>query len=135
VTKNHLGNVVHFMGYISEAEKPNYLASADIAVFPSLSGESFGIVLIEAMAAGSETIIAGNNSGYRSVMMGRSRQLINPYDTNAFAKLLRHYIRNAPERLQAYKWQQSQINRYDVRQVGKTIVDHYIAAVQNAQKS
>jgi len=130
---HRLGNIVHFMGYVSEADKRNYLTSAHIAVFPSISGESFGIVLIEAMAAGSETIIAGNNSGYRSVMANRSEQLVNPLDAKAFAKTLRHYLRNAKARQQTYKWQQSQINDYDVRTVGKTIANQYQVAINKAR--
>ncbi|HLZ14761.1 MAG TPA: glycosyltransferase family 4 protein, partial [Candidatus Saccharimonadales bacterium] len=42
-------DLVEFTGYISEADKPAYLASADVVVYPSTGGESFGIVLLEGM--------------------------------------------------------------------------------------
>ena len=53
ITRNDLNSVVELAGWISEADKPNYLRSADIAVLPSMAGESFGIVLVEAIAAGA----------------------------------------------------------------------------------
>lgn len=51
-----LGEKVHFAGFISEEDKPRYLASAALACYPSIGGESFGIVLIEALAAGAITL-------------------------------------------------------------------------------
>jgi len=129
VRDRHLGSTVHFTGYVSETEKADYLATAQLAVFPSLGGESFGIVLIEAMAAGSEVVIAGNNTGYRSVMAGQKSQLIDPRDMTAFSKSLLHFIRNSQARQQAYHWQQDQIEHYDVRQVGPVIIEQYQQAI------
>ena len=59
---------ISFPGYVSLEEKIEYLSSATIAIFPSISGESFGIVLAEAMAAGAEITLGGNNPGYASVL-------------------------------------------------------------------
>ncbi|MDB5181567.1 MAG: hypothetical protein JWP13_330 [Candidatus Saccharibacteria bacterium] len=61
-----LGNVT-FTGYISEEEKLDLLSQADLFCAPALYGESFGIVLLEAMATGVVTV-AGNNPGYASVL-------------------------------------------------------------------
>src|SRR5690606_5660472 len=65
VQRKKMSEVVEFCGFIEEADKPNFLAQATVAVFPSLGGESFGIVLLEAMAAGSQVVIGGDNPGYR----------------------------------------------------------------------
>lgn len=132
VKRHHLTRVVHFTGYVSDSDKARYLKSAHLAVFPSLGGESFGIVLIEAMAAGSPVIIAGDNAGYRSVI-SNPKQLINPRDTKAFAKTLDHYIRNARARRLATDWQSKQIHNYDVRTVGPILLDRYYAALQRKQ--
>ena len=129
IQTNHLSAHVHLAGFITEAEKGSYLASADIAIFPSTGGESFGIVLIEAMAAGSTVVIGGDNSGYRSVLGDRKEQLINPDDTEAFAKLLKHYISNSKARKSAEAWQKRVIKQYDVRTVGPQIVELYQAAI------
>ncbi|BDR52861.1 phosphatidyl-myo-inositol mannosyltransferase [Bombiscardovia nodaiensis] len=59
---------VDFPGFVSEEDKPALLASADVAVFPSSGGESFGIVLLEAIASGAAVTLAGDNPGYRSTL-------------------------------------------------------------------
>jgi phosphatidylinositol alpha-mannosyltransferase len=47
---------VHFLGRISEAEKASLMARADVFVAPNTGGESFGIILLEAMAAGAAVV-------------------------------------------------------------------------------
>jgi len=129
VYSHHLGTVVHFTGFINELSKANYLASADIAVFPSLGGESFGIVLIEAMASGADVVLAGNNKGYRSVMFTKPDQIIDPTSTDDFANTLYHYIHNSSARQRAKRWQQSQIPLYDVKVVGRKVERIYETVV------
>src|SRR5205823_3029357 len=65
-----LGGAVRFVGTISEAEKAQLLASADVACFPARGGESFGVVILEALAAGSGAVIAGANRGYHELLDG-----------------------------------------------------------------
>ena len=55
-----------WLGRISEAEKFGRLRACDVFCAPSLGGESFGVVLIEAMAAGA-TVVASALDGYRNV--------------------------------------------------------------------
>jgi len=131
----HLGTIVHFAGFISELDKANYLASADIAVFPSLGGESFGIVLIEAMAAEAGVVLAGNNIGYRSVMFTKPDQLIKPTNTSEFAKSLQHFISNSAARQRAKRWQQTQIPLYDVKIVGRHIEKLYEQVIANKRRT
>ena len=125
VKDNKLKSFVKFMGFVDEDSKPDYLASADIAVFPSTGGESFGIVLIEAMAAGSKVVLAGNNVGYASVMGGHKDQLIKPQNTKAFAKTLKHFMDNFRARRHANIWQTEHVAQYDVRRVGQQLIDSY----------
>jgi phosphatidylinositol alpha-mannosyltransferase len=130
VHDHRLSKNVQFVGFVSEQEKPDLLASADIAVMPSLGGESFGIVLVEAMAAGADVVIAGDNKGYRSVMGGHKEQIINPTDTKEFARMLKHFLLNASARRRAKKWQQTKAMDYDVQVVGKKLIHIYSDALR-----
>ncbi len=55
------------LGRVTGTELARQLAMADVAVAPALGGESFGIVLLEAMAAGT-AVVAADLVGYRSVV-------------------------------------------------------------------
>lgn len=120
-----LTKYVTFKGYIDEAEKPNFLSSADIAVFPSISGESFGIVLIEAMATNSPVVIAGKNPGYQEVMANRSELLVNPLNTSEFAHKLLLFMTDPDLRAKTVAWQVKHVKQFDVTTVGQKLLDTY----------
>ncbi|MEV6137423.1 glycosyltransferase family 4 protein [Nocardia sp. NPDC051990] len=56
-----------FLGQVSDAEKASAMRSADVYVAPNLGGESFGIILIEAMAAGT-AVVASELDAFRRVL-------------------------------------------------------------------
>lgn len=131
VRAHKLSKIVQFIGYVSEQEKPDLLASADIAVLPSTGGESFGIVLVEAMAAGANVVIAGDNPGYRTVMGDHYDQIVDPRDTRAFARTIKHFIVSEQSRKHAKKWQESRASQYDVQVVGNHLHKIYSKALRN----
>ena len=57
---------IEWLGRISDAEKISRMGRASVFCAPSLHGESFGVVLLEAMAAGTP-VVASNLDGYRNV--------------------------------------------------------------------
>lgn len=134
VTTRDLQHTVEFPGFIAEEAKADLLSSADIAVFPSTGGESFGISLIEAMAATPGPVIAGDNPGYRTVMEGAEQQLVDPQNTKAFADLLEQYIENKELRKQAHMWQLDHVRQYDTPVVGAQIVQLYEQALHGIRK-
>ena len=117
VSKHGLQSFVSFVGFVSEDEKPRFLASADVAVFPSTGGESFGIVLVEAMASGHAAVLGGNNSGYRTVLEERPELLVNPRDMQEFAERLYRFITNTSA-------------RKDVSSVGQELLAIYSRALR-----
>lgn len=128
--ENRLNEIVEFVGFVSEEDKPKYYASADIAVFPSSGGESFGIVLLEAMASGRTDVLAGDNSGYRSVMAANPDQLFNPLDAKVLAIKLRQHLRDAELRNKAQKWGQQYSATFDTSIVGAKLLNIYQEALR-----
>ena len=135
VRKNGLRDAVKFVGHITEKDKPALLASADIACFPSLYGESFGIVLVEAMAAGAGVVLGGDNPGYRSVLQKKKELLIDSTDTKNFAIRLQRLLTDSKLLERLNHWQSSQIRKYDVENVGKQIERLYRQAIAKREQS
>ena len=129
VKKAGLSSAVKFKGFIKEADKAKLLASADIACFPALGGESFGIVLIEAMAAGAGLVIGGDNPGYRKVLGGREEALINPFDTVNFAERLQILLDDKKLASELHEHQQLDYRQYDIEIVGRQLLDVYKRAI------
>ncbi len=75
-----------WLGVIDESEKRRRLAGAHVLAAPSLGGESFGIVLLEAMAQGT-VVVASDIDGYRQAASGAAR-LVPPGDVTALAAAL-----------------------------------------------
>jgi phosphatidyl-myo-inositol alpha-mannosyltransferase len=85
---------VHFEGFVSTEILPRYFATADIFCSPALFGESFGIVLLEAMAAG-RPVVAFNISGYRDVVDNKINGLLaEPKNANDLSIKLKSLIVN-----------------------------------------
>jgi phosphatidylinositol alpha-mannosyltransferase len=89
-----------FVGAVPQADLPSYYASADVFCAPSLGGESFGIVLAEAMAVGLP-VVCSDIGGYRDVVHdGTDGLLVPPRDPEALAAALGGLLDN-PARLAA----------------------------------
>jgi len=134
VKEHGLQEVVEFVGFVPEATKPRYYASADISVFPSSGGESFGIVLLEAMASGRAAVLAGDNPGYRSVMEPRSELLFAPTDATALTQQLRSYLTNADKRQAAADWGEAYTTDFDVNTVGRRLETIYEKALRKRRQ-
>jgi len=119
---------VEFMGYVSETTKQQLLHSVDLFCSPAIFGESFGIVLLEAMASGLVTV-AGDNPGYESVMQGLGKlSLINPKDTSLFAHRLQLLLMDEDLRGLWKKWARDYVRQFDYSKV----VDRYEAVYETA---
>jgi phosphatidylinositol alpha-mannosyltransferase len=132
---NHdLQEIVEFTGFVSEEDKPRYYASADLSVFPSSGGESFGIVLLEAMASGKAIVLAGRNPGYASVMEPQPDLLFDPTESQILADKLYKYIMDEQERNAMATWGADYTKSFDVAVVGQKLVEIYHSALRKRRQ-
>ncbi len=83
---------IEWLGRINDVEKVQHLARADVFCAPSIEGESFGIVLLEAMAA-QVPVVASDLPGYRNVgRNGVDALMVPPNDVDALAAALQRVI-------------------------------------------
>lgn len=108
---------VDLPGFVAEDAKAALLADADLVVLPSTGGESFGISVVEAMAAGGGPVLAGDNPGYRSTMAGLEDQLVTPRDRAAFGHALAHWLLDDEARARATGRQRAAARRFAVESV------------------
>lgn len=87
VRRRRLTDVVHFAGYVSDADLRATVAAADVAVVPSLY-EPFGFVALEAMALGAPLVAAGTGGLAEIVEADRTGWLFAPGDPAALASVL-----------------------------------------------
>jgi phosphatidylinositol alpha-mannosyltransferase len=112
---------VTFLGYVSEDLKLQLLAEADLFCSPAVFGESFGIVLLEAMATGTVCVV-GNNSGYADVLQELGAiSIVNPHDTDEFARRLDVLLNQAALRTLWQKWAKGYVQQFSY----PYIVDRY----------
>lgn len=121
-----LDKQVEFIGYVAEDDKAELLAQADIVALPSTGGESFGISVVEALAASRGVVVAGDNPGYRSVMSGLEHNIVDAKDTEAFAQILKKYVEDASARAAESKAQIAQARTFDVGVIGRQIMAQYV---------
>src|SRR5262249_15060648 len=76
VLEHKLRDVV-FIGAFEDSERAGWYSTCDIFCAPSLYGESFGIVLAEAMASG-KPVVAAANAGYRTLLTGEAARFLVP---------------------------------------------------------
>lgn len=112
---------VEFLGYIDDNTKLDLLSRCSIYTSPALYGESFGIVLAEAMAMNAP-IVAHPNDGYRWVMSDTGRiSLVDCKDPQAYAERMLLMMEDEAIRKVWQKWAQKYVKQFDY----KNVVDEY----------
>ncbi len=116
---------VVFTGYVTYDELPRYYKAADIVCFPATGRESFGIVLLEAMAVG-KPVIASNIRGYASVLShGSEGLLVPPRDVPGFASAIAHLAGDSRLRQEMGARGRSKALAYGWGEVAQKILGYY----------
>jgi phosphatidylinositol alpha-mannosyltransferase len=115
---------LEFPGFIAEEDKAALLSSADVVALPSTGGESFGISVVEALAASTGVVLAGDNPGYRTVMRGLEPQLVNPDATETFSAALASWLdalTDSTTRATVTDAQHAAAARFDIHTIGAQV--------------
>ncbi|OBG84754.1 alpha-(1-2)-phosphatidylinositol mannosyltransferase [Mycobacterium sp. E802] len=109
-----LAGHLRFLGQVDDDAKAAAMRSADVYCAPNLGGESFGIVLVEAMAAGTAVVASELDAFSRVLDQGQAGRLVPVGDADALADALievladdalrERYIEAATERVARYDW-------------------------------
>lgn len=116
---------LQWLGRLSDPDKIARLKGATVFCAPSLHGESFGVVLIEAMAAGT-AIVASGLDGYRNVATDEvDALLVEPGDASALAAALRRLLDDADLRTQLTVAGQTRAEDFSMRNLARIYAAHY----------
>jgi phosphatidylinositol alpha-mannosyltransferase len=125
VENMELSDNVVFVGFVPSNELPSYYRSADIFCAPATGGESFGIVLLEAMACG-KPVVATNIQGYASVLAhGEEGLLVPPRDEESLAHALLSLLNDKSLRLQMGAKGRIKAEKYSWPNIARQIMDYY----------
>jgi phosphatidylinositol alpha-mannosyltransferase len=125
---------VKFLGFISDKEKIDLLHSSDVFCSPALYGESFGIVLLEAMATGCP-VVAGDNIGYQMTMKGTGAiSLVNPRDIIDFSRRLELMVFDDGLRKLWHQWADPYVEQFDYPKVVDQYLEVYKQAIEHHEE-
>jgi len=120
---------IEFTGFVSNEMLARHYATADVFCSPATGGESFGIVLLEAMASGS-AIVASNIAGYNDVVdSGRTGILVAPGSPDAISEAVIRLERDPETRARIVKDARDEVERYAWERVTRDILRVYEAAI------
>ena len=120
-----LARHLRFLGLVDDAEKAAAMRSADVYCAPNTGGESFGIVLVEAMAAGT-AVVASDLDAFRRVLEdGEAGRLVPVDDAAALAAALVEMLRDDEARARYVAAAALAVRRYDWSVVARQIQQVY----------
>lgn len=121
--RRHPDSRIEWLGRISDDERDRRLAGADLFCAPSLGGESFGIILLEAMAAGTP-VVASNIGGYAKVA-GDAASLVQPGDAGALAGAIRGILCSEARAAELTELGRRRAEAFDIARLADSYEDIY----------
>jgi phosphatidyl-myo-inositol alpha-mannosyltransferase len=121
---------ITFLGLVSEVEKARMLRSVDLYVAPNLGGESFGMILTEAMAAGT-ALVASDLDAFRRVLdNGRAGQLFPTGDAGALRRAMSDLLDDPERRSALAACGREVVMAYDWPVIAQRVLEVYEAAIE-----
>ncbi len=120
---------VVLLGRLSDADKASMLRSVDLYCAPNTGGESFGMILTEAMSAGAPVVASDLEAFSRVLDDGRAAALFPVGDADELADRLAELLDDPPARFRLAELGRTAVAPYDWTVVGARVVKVYEAAV------
>ncbi|CAB4898951.1 unannotated protein [freshwater metagenome] len=125
---------VKFLGLLSDKEKESFLKSIQIYVAPNTGGESFGIILTEALSAGT-AVVASDIPAFKAVLEnGEAGALFQNEDSTDLAKVLVELLRDKDRREKLASNGKLSAQKYDWQVVAEQIESVYEMAIAGGQR-
>ena len=132
MSERNLQDVV-LVGGVSDEDRTRFYQSADIYCSPATGGESFGIVLLEAMAAG-KPIVATAIEGYTSLIThGQEGLLAPPKDEKSLAGAIEVLMKDPELRKRLAANGRRKADEYRWERVARRVMDYYIANLESVK--
>jgi phosphatidyl-myo-inositol alpha-mannosyltransferase len=128
IARLRLIRAVELIGPVAERDKPALLRGAHVLCFPAAYGESFGVVLLEAMASQGPPLIAVANPGYAEVLNSIPESLCSA-DSVELAGRLRELLGDEEGRRCVAARQHALVQRYDAGRVASEVMCVYQRAL------
>ncbi|MFI9627754.1 glycosyltransferase family 4 protein [Streptomyces sp. NPDC052042] len=123
---------VEFLGMVSDEDKARLLRSVDVYVAPNTGGESFGIILVEAMSAGAP-VLASNLDAFAQVLdQGAAGELFANEDAEALAAAAIRLLGDPERRAELRERGSAHVRRFDWSTVGADILAVYETVTDGA---
>lgn len=116
---------VEFLGMISDEDKARLLRSVDLYVAPNTGGESFGIILVEAMSAGAPVLAADLDAFAQVLDQGSAGELFANEDAGALASAAVRLLGDEERRAELSRHGSKHVRRFDWSTVGADILSVY----------
>ncbi|MBA2757304.1 MAG: glycosyltransferase family 4 protein [Chloroflexi bacterium] len=121
---------VEFLGRVSDAEKAQLFKTADVYASPATGGESFGIVLLESMAAGTP-VVCSDIHGYKGVVRrDREGLLVPPREPRELARAIDRLLRDPALRERMSAAGQARAQDFSWPRVTARVEDYYGFAIR-----
>lgn len=125
---------VRFLGLVSDADKVAAFASSDLYVAPNTGGESFGIVLLEAMAAGTPVVASDLEAFARVLDDGRAGAMFTSEDAASLARTVNEVL-DDPQRREAMRAAgHTRARQFDWEVVAREIEGVYQSVTTSGEK-
>ncbi len=129
-----LNSSIDFKGFVDDDTKLQLLRESDLFCSPALYGESFGIVLLEAMATAT-VAVAGNNGGYAALMKDSGQlSIVNPKDTLEFTRRLELMLYDERIRSLWLSWAKDYVSNYSFFNITAQYEDVYARALDQKRR-